>query len=124
MVILYRTVPLRRTIPAKPDFHLHARTIRIYEKDRVIFKYVTAYIGNVPVFWWPYLYQSLSDTFSFTISPAYTSTWGPSLLTEVTFPITEHIKARLRLDYFGRRGPAIGLSLLSIMGRTIVVRRG
>ena len=94
---------------SKPDFRLHARTIRIYEDDRVIFQYVTAYIGNLPVFWWPYLYQSLSDTFSFTISPAYTSTWGPSILTQVTFPITEHIHTRLRLDYFGRRGAAIGL---------------
>src|SRR6266480_671639 len=93
---------------AKPDFHLHAQKIRIYEKDRVIFQYVTAYIGKVPVFWWPYLYQSLSDTFSFTISPAYLSSWGPSLLTQVMFPITDNIKGRLRLDYFGRRGPAIG----------------
>src|SRR5438105_12200830 len=63
---------------AKPDFHLHAQKIRIYEKDRVIFQYVTAYIGKLPVFWWPYLYQSLSDTFSFTIAPPYTSTWCPS----------------------------------------------
>ena len=77
---------------AKPHFHLHARKIRVYEKDRVIFQYVTAYIGKVPVFWWPYLYQSLSDAFSFTVSPAYTSTWGPSLLTQVTFPITDNIK--------------------------------
>src|SRR6476646_10458209 len=93
---------------SKPDFRLHARTIRIYEDDRVIFQYVTAYIGNLPIFWWPYLYQSLSDTFSFTISPAYTSTWGPSLLTQVTFPITDNIKGHARLDYFGRRGAAIG----------------
>jgi len=93
---------------ARPDFHLHAQKIRYYEDDRVIFQYVTAYIGNVPVFWWPYLYQSLSDTFSFSVTPAYTSTWGPSLLTQVMFPITDHIKGRLRLDYFGRRGPAIG----------------
>ena len=93
---------------ARPDFHLHAQKIRYYEDDRVIFQYVTAYIGNVPVFWWPYLYQSLSDTFSFSVTPAYTSTWGPSLLTQVMFPITDYIKARLRLDYFGRRGPAIG----------------
>src|SRR5438874_2006635 len=93
---------------AKPDFHLHAQKIRIYEKDRVIMQYVTAYIGKVPVFWWPYLYESLSDTFSFTVSPAYLSTWGPSLLTQVMFPITDNIKGRLRLDYFGRRGPAIG----------------
>ena len=94
---------------AKPDFHLRARKIRVYEHDRVIFLNVTAYIGQVPVFWWPYLYQSLDNAFSFTISPAYYSTWGPSLLTQVTFPITDHIEARLRLDYFGRRGPAIGL---------------
>src|SRR5215831_9820799 len=93
---------------AKPDFHLRARKIRLYEKDRVIFLNVTAYIGKVPVFWWPYLYQSLDNAFSFTISPAYYSTWGPSLLTQVTFPITDDIQARLRLDYFGRRGPAIG----------------
>jgi LPS-assembly protein len=93
---------------ARPDFHLHARKIRIYEKDRVIMQYVTAYVGNVPVFWWPYLYQSLSDTFSFTISPAYYSSWGPSLLTQVMFPITDYVKARIRLDYFGRRGAAIG----------------
>jgi hypothetical protein len=93
---------------AKPDFHLRARKIRLYDKDRVIFLNVTAYVGQVPVFWWPYLYQSLDNAFSFTISPAYYSTWGPSLITEVTFPFTDHIEGRLRVDYFGRRGPAIG----------------
>jgi LPS-assembly protein len=93
---------------AKPDFHLHAQKIRVYEKDRVIFQYVTAYIGKVPVFWWPYLYQSLDNAFSFTISPAYYSTWGPSLLTQVTFPIRDNIQGRIRLNYYGRRGPAIG----------------
>src|SRR5215831_7874045 len=92
----------------KADFHLHARKIRVYEGDRVIFMNVTAYVGKVPIFWWPYLYQSLDRAFSFTVSPAYYSTWGPSLLTQVTFPIREDIEARLRLNYYGRRGPAIG----------------
>src|SRR5437762_525314 len=102
---------------AKPDFHLHARKIRIYEKDRVILQYVTAYVGNVPVFWWPYLYESLSDTFSFTVSPAYLSSWGPSLLTQVMFPITDYVKARVRLDYFGRRGAAIGFDPVIDFGK-------
>jgi LPS-assembly protein len=92
----------------RPDFHLHARTVRVYENDHVVFQNVTFYIGKVPVFWWPYLYQSLNDAFSFSIAPADLSSWGPSLLTQVTFPITEDIKGRLRLDYRGRRGPAIG----------------
>ena len=102
---------------AKPDFHLHARKIRIYEKDRVIMQYVTAYIGNVPVFWWPYLYQSLNEAFSFTITPAYLSSWGPSLLTQVTFPITDDIKGRVRLDYRGRRGVAIGFDSIIDYGK-------
>ena len=91
-----------------PDFHLRARTIRVYEKDRVIFQNVTFYVGKVPIFWWPYMYQSLNDAFSFTVSPAYLSSWGPSLLTQVTFPITDNIKGHVRLDYRGRRGLATG----------------
>jgi LPS-assembly protein len=93
---------------AKPDFHLRAQKIRIYEGDRVIFQYVTAYIGKVPIFWWPYLYQSLDQAFSFSVSPAYLSSWGASLLTQVTFPITEDIQGRARLDYRSRRGVAFG----------------
>lgn len=91
-----------------PDFHLRARTIRVYENDRVIFQNVTFYVGKAPVFWWPYLYQSLNDAFSFSVSPAYLTSWGPSLLTQVLFPIRENIKGRIRLDYRGRRGPSIG----------------
>ena len=92
----------------RPDFRLHARTVRVYENDHVVFQNVTFYVGRVPVFWWPYMYQSLNDAFSFTISPAYLSSWGPSVLSQVTFPITEDIRGRLRLDYRGRRGVAIG----------------
>jgi hypothetical protein len=91
-----------------PDFYLRARKVRVYENDHVVFQNVTFYVRNVPIFWWPYVYQSLNDAFSFSISPAYLSSWGPSLLTQVTFPITENIKGRFRLDYRGRRGVAVG----------------
>src|SRR5207237_2880110 len=87
-----------------PSFHLQARTVRVYEKDYVVFQNVTFYLGEVPIFWWPYVYQSLDDAFSFSISPAFLSSWGPSLLTSVTFPITEKIKGRVHLDYRSRRG--------------------
>src|ERR1700730_10498219 len=101
----------------KADFRLHARKIRVYEGDRVIFMNVTAYVGKVPILWWPYLYQSLDREFSFTVSPAYYSTWGPSLLTQVTFAITDNIEARLRLNYYGRRGPAIGFEPIINYGK-------
>jgi len=91
-----------------PDFHLHARTVRVYENDHVVFQNVTFYVGKVPIFWWPYMYQSLNDAFSFTISPAYLSSWGPSILSQFAFPITDDFNGKLRLDYRGRRGVAIG----------------
>ena len=91
-----------------PSFHLRARTVRVYENDYVVFQNVTFYVGEVPIFWWPYVYQSLDDAFSFSVSPAFLTSWGPSLLTSITFPITEKIKGKLRLDYRGRRGPAVG----------------
>jgi lipopolysaccharide export system protein LptA len=90
------------------DFHLRARKVRVYENDHVVFQNVTFYVGKVPVFWFPYVYQSLNDAFSFSVSPAFLSSWGPSLLTQVTFPIRDNIKGRLRLDYRTRRGVAVG----------------
>ena len=93
---------------ATPDFQLRATTVRVYENDRVIAKNVTMYVGRVPIFYWPYVYQSLDDAFSFVISPAYISSWGPSVLTRMTFPITENIKGNLRVDYRTRRGIAGG----------------
>ena len=62
----------------------------------------------MPVFYFPYLYQSLDDAFSFVISPAYMSSWGPSVLSRISFPITRRIKGTVRLDYRIRRGVAGG----------------
>ncbi|HZE13125.1 MAG TPA: LPS assembly protein LptD, partial [Chthoniobacterales bacterium] len=92
----------------KPDFRLQAKTMRVYEGDRVIFQNVTFYVHNIPLFWWPYMYQSLDESFSYMISPAYLSSWGPSILGRVTMPITEDIKGVFRLDYRYRRGVAVG----------------
>jgi LPS-assembly protein len=94
---------------SNPDSWLKAKTLRIYEHDRVILQNVTFYIKNVPVFWWPYLYQSLDDSFSYMVSPADLSSWGPSILSRVSMPITDEIKIQIRLDYRSRRGVALGL---------------
>lgn len=92
----------------KPDFYMRARTVRIYENDYVVFQNVTFYVHDVPILWWPYMYQRLDDAFSFSISPGYLGSWGYSLLTEVTFPIRDHLTGRLHFDYRTRRGEAIG----------------
>ena len=102
---------------AKPDFQIRATTVQVYDGDRVILKNATFYVGQVPIFYWPYLYQSLDDSSSVVISPAYMSSWGPSLLGRVTFPVAKNIKGTLRLDYRYRRGAAIGFSPDIVYGK-------
>jgi LPS-assembly protein len=94
-----------------PDYEIRARRVRIYSNDRVIFSNVTLYVHDIPVFWFPYLYQSLNDQFSYNLSPGYTSTWGAYLLTVITFPITDDIDATAHIDLRSSRGPALGFDV-------------
>ena len=94
---------------SKPDYYIRARTVRIYPNDRVVFSNVKLYVGRTPVFWYPYLYQSLSQDSSFTFVPGYSSTWGAYLLTQTSFPLTESISGKFRLDLYADRGVGVGL---------------
>jgi LPS-assembly protein len=96
---------------AQPDYHFRARSVRIYRDDRIIFSNVTLFVGQTPVFWWPYLYQSLREDMSFTLTPGYNSRWGAFLLTQFTFPVAENVAGRIRLDLRSERGVAGGLDL-------------
>lgn len=93
---------------SKPDYYFKARTVRIYPKDRVVFSNVTLYVGKTPVFWFPYLYQSLDRDTSFFMMPGYQSLWGASLLTRYSFPIGDDAHGKLRLDLRSKRGAAVG----------------
>ncbi|MEQ1861137.1 MAG: LPS assembly protein LptD [Chthoniobacteraceae bacterium] len=89
---------------SKADYYIKARTIRVYPKDRVVFSDVTLYVGRTPIFWFPYVYQSLNKEQGFAITPGYTSKWGAYLLSTYTFPLGEGWSARLRLDLMADRG--------------------
>jgi LPS-assembly protein len=96
---------------SKPDYQIRARTIRIYANDRIILSNVTMFVGRIPVFWFPYIYQSLNDQFSYNLAPGYTSIWGAYLLTSVTFPIATNVSGIVHLDLRSSRGPALGLDV-------------
>src|SRR3984957_9467385 len=83
---------------SKPDYQLRARTIRIYGNDRIILSNVTMFVGRTPIFWFPYIYQSLNDQFSYNLAPGYNSTWGAYLLTSITFPIATNMSGIVRID--------------------------
>ncbi|PWU07013.1 MAG: hypothetical protein C5B47_06775 [Verrucomicrobia bacterium] len=95
---------------SQPDFHVQAKTMRIYKNDRVIFLYSTLYVGKVPVFWFPYLFSNRSRT-GFSLLPGYYSGWGGFV--QMTYgiawgPDAQNL-ATVHVDYRTERGIALGL---------------
>jgi len=102
---------------SKPDYYLKAKTVRIYQHDRIVFSNVTVYLGKTPVFWYPYLYQSLQRDSGFVMRPGYESLWGAFLLSTYTFPISDEMTGKLHLDLRSLRGVAVGFDALFKYGK-------
>jgi len=92
-----------------PDYQLRATSARIYPNERIILYNVKLYVGGVPVFWWPYIYQPLRRDMAYTIHPGQYTSWGFFTLTQWNFPITDTWEGRLDIDYRAQRGLAYGL---------------
>jgi hypothetical protein len=95
---------------SKPDYVIKAQTVRIYPKDRIIFQNARLYVGRTPIFWFPYLYQSLSKEQGFTLAPGYSNTLGTYLLTQYFFPLAEHVSGTIRVDLMSDRGIGLGFN--------------
>ncbi len=93
---------------SKPDYVIKARTVRIYPKDRIVFQNARFFVGKVPIFWFPYLYQSLNKEQGFLITPGFSSTLGTYLLGQYTFPLAENMSGKVRLDLMTDRGIGLG----------------
>lgn len=96
---------------SKPDYQLRARKMRIYADDRIILSNVTLFVGRTPVFWFPYVYQSLNNQFSYSLAPGYNSTWGAYLLTALQFPLATDVSGVLHFDLRSSRGPGGGFDV-------------
>ena len=101
---------------SKSDFRIAAKTARIYPKDHVTLSNATVYIGKVPVFWFPYIYQSLKGDLGFNFIPGYNSTWGAYLLLRDGFPISGDIHGVAHFDLRSLRGVGFGFDILGKYG--------
>lgn len=95
----------------RPDWSMRAKKVRVYQDDRVILQDVKLFIGETPIFWFPYVYQSLNKQNGFVITPGYSSVWGAYIHSKYTFPLSETMSGELRLDYLSERGPALGFDV-------------
>jgi len=92
-----------------PDWHVHAKTIRIYPNDRVVLLNTTLYVGKIPVMWVPYAFSSLNHN-GLQFSPGYDSQWGGFLLSAYTVALGagDNFLATVRSDYRTLHGYAVG----------------
>ncbi len=110
-----RALTLTTSDRSQPDYRVRARSARIYPNDRAILSNATLYAGQVPVFWFPYLYTTLDET-GYEISPGYNTGWGAFALLGYRFPLGEKTDAKVRFDVRSERGVAVGAELKSKYG--------
>jgi len=95
-----------------PDYHLRAGRVRVYADDRVVMESASLWIGEVPVFWWPYLYQPIDESITFGLAGGYSDLWGAFGLIQYGFPIVGSLDGVFHLDPRSKRGVGVGLDLL------------
>ena len=97
---------------SKPDFHVRSKSVRIYPDSRVIFSNSTVYIGQTPIFWFPYIFASIDNT-GFEFLPGFYSPWGAYLLSAYSFPIGsgDNVIGKVHLDTRTELGVAVGFDM-------------
>ena len=101
---------------SKPDYRFQARNVRVHPNDYITLTNVSMYVGETPVFWFPYIYQSLKEESGFNFTPGYSSDWGAYVLNRYGIPLTDTTHGMLDLDLRSKRGVAAGLETNSKFG--------
>ncbi len=96
----------------KPSFHLEASTIEYRPNDEVVLKNVVAYVGDVPVFYFPIFVQSLTDsrpTYQFQIGDS--GQFGYFMENKYNWVANDKMRGTVELDVREKRGYAGGVDV-------------
>jgi len=103
---------------SKPFFKIRANRIRITPNDKVQAWDAMLYIGDVPVFYFPYYSRNLGPhANNFDFVPGYRSSFGPFILGEYTWWMNDELNGKFHLDYRERRGVGLGPDFNYNLGR-------
>ncbi|MBX7157772.1 MAG: hypothetical protein K1X66_05250 [Verrucomicrobiae bacterium] len=102
-----------------PGFKIKPKVIEYEPKTgRYVMRNATVYAGSVPIFWFPYLAYTPSDSkVAIQVTPGYSSEWGAFLLTSYGWEITDGLDIKFHFDMRSERGFAGGTDLKWIYGR-------
>ncbi len=97
-----------------PGYSIRAGSVSVVKDKSITYRNVRLYLGNVPVFWLPILYQPLNRDESFSLTPGYRGIWGAFLQSTFSFPIGQEFRGGFRVDTMTKRGVGIGFNLDSV----------
>ena len=84
----------------EPHYRLKASRMSIYPGEKIICHNVFFIIGDLPIFYFPVYYQSLSKKkYDINVMVGHTSTEGNFVKTYIGYPLTDHTYGRLYIDY-------------------------
>jgi LPS-assembly protein len=98
---------------AEYDYHFRAKEMKIYPEDKVVMKHVRAYVGDIPVFYFPRITQAFDEELGYRFTPGYRSNWGAFLASQYGQLLGDHSILTYHLDYRTTRGIAGGIDLSS-----------
>jgi LPS-assembly protein len=94
---------------AQPLIKIRAKYIKIVPGEKIVAYHATLYVGDVPVFYFPYYSHNLGPAANnFNFIPGYRSSFGPFLLGRYDWYLNEQLDGTIHLDYRERRGPGAG----------------
>ena len=92
-----------------PNYRIRAKTITLVPGDYIECTDAVAYLGDVPVFWWPKLRRSLKrHPNHWLVTPGYRNKYGAYVLTTYEYYWNERLSGGVHLDERTTRGPGVG----------------
>jgi LPS-assembly protein len=101
-----------------PLIKIRAKRIKIIPGRRIEAHQATLYIGNVPVFYFPFYSRNLTEHAPhFYFLPGYRTSFGPFLLSTYTWWLNDELDGAFHVDYRQKRGPGVGPDLNYHLGQ-------
>ena len=103
---------------AQPLIKIRAKRIKLIPQKRIEAHGATLYLGEVPVFYFPFYSRNLTEHAGhFTFLPGYRSSFGPFLMTTYTWWMSDYLDGAFHFDYREKRGPGVGPDLNYHLGQ-------
>ncbi|MEX2577903.1 MAG: hypothetical protein WD342_02505 [Verrucomicrobiales bacterium] len=91
-----------------PNYRVKVNKLKVYPNDKIVMHGAKAYVGDMPVFWFPFYVQPLEEDLGYYFIPGWNSAWGGFLLNRYGFMIGDDLLAKTHIDYRSERGLAGG----------------